>query len=260
MAAGIFLSYRREESAPQAGRLYDNLSARFGESHVFMDVDSIGLGLDFAEVIDDAISSCEVLLALIGPDWLRAGCDEGARRIDDPADYVRLEIQAALERKVRVVPILLNGAWLPAAEELPPALTALTRRQALELDDATFRAHVGRLLEQLERVIPGARVNGSAAPWSAELVDKGDKHRTLNLTLESESHQLHIGTLFGGISIGIDVDGTRVSKELIGEVHNFVLGDGDQRHPARIEVDTTFWSSKLVLKLIEIDGRVLYRE
>ena len=260
MAAGVFLSYRREESAPQAGRLYDNLSARFGESRVFMDVDSIGLGLDFAEVIEDAIASCEVLLALIGPNWLRAGCDEGARRIDDPADYVRLEIQAALERKVRVVPILLNGAALPGADELPPALRALTRRQALELDDATFRAHVGRLIEQLERVIGVAEVNGSAPPWSAELVDKGEKHRTLNLTLESESHQLHIGTLFGGISIGIDVDGTRVSKELIGEVHNFVLAGGAQHHPARIEVDTTFWSSKLVLKLVEVDGRVLYRE
>jgi hypothetical protein len=93
---------------------------------------------------------------------------------------------------VRVVPILLNGAALPGANELPPTLSALTRRQALELDDATFRAHVGRLIEQLERVIGVAEVNGSATPWSAELVDKGEKHRTLNLTLESESHQLHI--------------------------------------------------------------------
>ena len=261
MAGGVFLSYRREESAPQAGRLYDHLSARFGESRVFMDVDSIGLGLDFAEVIEDAVSSCEVLLALIGPGWLAAADANGRRRLDSTTDYVRLEIQAALERRIRVVPVLLNGAELPEAGELPPELEPLTRRQALELDDASFRTKVARLVDQLEAVIPAptpVAENGNA--WGAELVDRSEKHRLLELKLGEESRRLRIDVLFGGVSAAVEMDGQRVSKETIGDPHEFTISDGGRSRPVRVELKRTFWANELVLKSVEVDSRVLYRE
>jgi TIR domain len=94
----VFISYRRQESSGLAGRLYDWLAARFGNDQVFMDVDTIALGVDFAEVITQAVSTCQVLLAVIGPRWLDLTDENGQRRLDDPNDIVRLEIAAALER------------------------------------------------------------------------------------------------------------------------------------------------------------------
>src|SRR5262245_32220300 len=102
---GIFLSYRRQESSHLAGRLYDRLADRFGEDQVFMDVDTLEPGADFAEAIFRAVASCQVLLAIIGPAWLSSADGQGRRRLDEPDDIVRLEIEAALERGVRVIPI-----------------------------------------------------------------------------------------------------------------------------------------------------------
>src|SRR6266508_306274 len=110
-AAGrIFISYRREETAYPAGWLYDRLADRFGGGQAFKDVDSIQLGDDFVEVITSAVGSCDVLLALIGDEWLTITDEDGQRRLDDPNDFVRLEIEAALTRNVRVIPILVDGA------------------------------------------------------------------------------------------------------------------------------------------------------
>jgi hypothetical protein len=124
---GIFISYRREQNAAHAGRLYDRLSDAFGEQATFMDVDSIGLGLDFARVLDEAVSSCSVMLVLIGPGWAQLA-EHGGRRLDDPDDYVRQEVEAGLRREIRVVPVLVHGAALPAPEELPEGLRPLVRR------------------------------------------------------------------------------------------------------------------------------------
>src|SRR5580700_7137111 len=103
---GIFISYRRQETSHLAGRLYDRLADRFGESQVFIDVDTIEPGVDFAEEIFRAVAACNVLLAIIGPTWLTAADERGHRRLDDPNDIVRLEVEAALARAVRVIPIL----------------------------------------------------------------------------------------------------------------------------------------------------------
>jgi TIR domain len=111
----VFISYRRQESSGLAGRLYDRLAARFGDDRVFMDVDTIALGVDFAEVISQVVSSCEVLLAVIGPRWLTVTDEDGRRRLDDPDDLVRLEIAAALKRDIRVIPVLSRGHRFPAA-------------------------------------------------------------------------------------------------------------------------------------------------
>jgi TIR domain len=111
--AQIFISYRRQETRHLAGRLYDRLADRFGEDRIFMDVDSIEPGVDFSDAIQQAIGSSDVLLALIGPDWLTATDQDGRRRLDDPDDIVRLEVEAALECGVRVIPVLAEGATMP---------------------------------------------------------------------------------------------------------------------------------------------------
>ncbi len=146
----IFMSYRREETSYSAGWLFDRLTSHFGRDQVFKDIDSIELGDDFVEKITTAVGSCDVLLALIGGRWLTVTSQEG-RRLDDPADFVRLEIEAALARNVRVIPILVDGARMPGADELPESLAKLARRQALELSPSRFDADTQRLLRELDR-------------------------------------------------------------------------------------------------------------
>jgi len=158
----IFMSYRREETAYPAGWLFDRLVDHFGREQVFKDIDSIELGDDFAEVITTAVESCEVLLALIGNRWLTATGRDGRRRLDDPNDFVRVEIEAALIRDVRVIPVLVEGARMPRADELPASLATLAGRQALELSPSRFDFDTQRLLHVLDRTI--TRRKGEDAP------------------------------------------------------------------------------------------------
>jgi TIR domain len=153
----IFMSYRREETAYPAGWLFDRLASHFGRGQVFKDVDSIELGDDFVEVITTAVGSCDVLLALIGDRWLTITDQDGRRRLDNPDDFVRLEIEAALTRNVRVIPILVEGARMPRADELPASLAKLVRRQALELSPSRFDFDTRRLLRVLDRTITEAQ-------------------------------------------------------------------------------------------------------
>jgi hypothetical protein len=153
----IFMSYRREDTAYPAGWLYDRLSGHFGRSQVFKDIDSIELGDDFVEVISAAVGSCDVLLALIGDRWLTVTGQDGRRRLDNPGDFVRLEIEAALTRNVRVIPILVEGARMPREDELPASLAKLARRNALELSPSRFDADTGRLLKVLGRTVSEAQ-------------------------------------------------------------------------------------------------------
>lgn len=152
----VFISYRREETAYPAGWLYDRLASRYG-GQVFKDVDSIRLGDDFVEVITRAVGSCDVLLALIGDQWLTITDRAGQRRLEDPDDFVRLEIEAALTRDVRVIPILIEGARLPHADELPPSLAKLVRHQALELSPARFDFDTSRLLKVIDQTLAEVR-------------------------------------------------------------------------------------------------------
>lgn len=167
----IFISYRREETAYPAGWLFDRLEARYGEEQIFKDVDSIAPGEDFVERITNAVASCDVLLALIGDEWLTV-TDDGGRRLDDPKDFVRVEIEAALARNVRVVPVLVDGATMPEAEQLPPSLAPLSRRQALELSPQRFDFDTNRLLDALDKMV----ADGEAPPAPAR---PGRSRRTL---------------------------------------------------------------------------------
>jgi hypothetical protein len=150
---GIFLSYRREDSAPYARSLQIELKQRFPATQVFLDLDSIEAGLDFAQVIQRAISSSAVLVALIGRQWTTIVDEEGRRRLDNPDDYVRYEIQTALELGRRVIPVLVDGAKPLQQKDLPSQLQSLTRLNALDLSYSRYQYDADRLLGVIERVL-----------------------------------------------------------------------------------------------------------
>jgi beta-lactam-binding protein with PASTA domain len=151
----IFISYRREESAGHAGRIYDRLREKFGKDRVFMDVSAIEPGVDFAEAIDRAVGSCAVLLVVIGRKWLECTDGTGQRRLDDARDFIRLEVATALRLNIRVIPVLVQGAAMPREEDLPDGLKMLARRQAIEINDTHWDSDLSQLVETLERVLSG---------------------------------------------------------------------------------------------------------
>ena len=175
----VFISYRREESAFPAGWLYDRLCAHLGSDYVFKDVDSIDPGDDFFRVIGDAVGSCHVLLVLIGDRWLDITDATGRRRLDDPDDFVRLEIEAALRRDVRVIPVLVGRAPLPRSEQLPDSLRGLIRRQAIELSPNRFEPAVARLVRIIDKTLAAIGEGDVAPPGDAVLPpDRVDEQST----------------------------------------------------------------------------------
>jgi formylglycine-generating enzyme required for sulfatase activity len=153
MSGQIFISYRREESAASAGRLFDRLSNYFPANQIFMDVDSIDLGENFVKTIGETVGSCDVLIAVIGKGWLTSRDQEGQRRLDNPDDFVRLEIATALKRDIRVIPVLVDGASMPQPRDLPEDLKTLVHRNALVLSHDRFRPDSERLVAAVKRVL-----------------------------------------------------------------------------------------------------------
>jgi hypothetical protein len=142
----IAISYRRDDSLPITGRLYDRLQAKFGKQKVFMDFDSIPPGVDFRQKIKETIERANVMIAVIGPHWFGDQID-GSRRIDDPLDIVRLELEYALSRDIPIIPLLVNNTVMPKPEKLPSNLQALAFRNALPLDSGIdFHNHTDRLI------------------------------------------------------------------------------------------------------------------
>ena len=148
----IFLCYRRQDSASQVGRIFNALSARFPDQ-VFQDVESIDIGVDWTDELRESVLSADVVVVVIGPEWQSMAMERVPRgpRINDPADYVHLEVRTALEHDIRIVPVLLQGAQMPQPRTLPPQLEGLLRRQALGVHDATFESDLARLITRLER-------------------------------------------------------------------------------------------------------------
>ena len=145
----VFVSYRRDDSGMIVGRICDRLTRDVGAENIFKDIDNIPFGVDFVELLDREVQKCTVLFAVIGPRWLEA-TDQGARRLDDPNDFVRIEIGTALRRNIPVVPLLVDGAHMPRAEELPDDLKPLTRRNGTEIrNDPDFHNDMSRLLSRL---------------------------------------------------------------------------------------------------------------
>ena len=157
--AGIFVSYRRKDSAGHAGRLYDRLRDHLGARRVFRDVDYLKPGEDFVEAIARAVDGCDVFIAVIGPDWHDARNERGERRLDDPDDFIRLELETALRRGVLVLPVLVEGATMVQASDLPEPLRPLARRQAIELSEQRWDFDVQQLLRRIDDVL------GPSRPW-----------------------------------------------------------------------------------------------
>ena len=152
----IAISYRREDSSPVTGRLHDRLRAEFGRQNVFMDFDSIPFGVDFRDKITHTLERARVVVAVVGPGWT-GNRAPGKRRIDDPADFVRMEIAAALQRGIPVIPVLLDNTVMPAADDLPEDLRPFAFRNALVLDTGVdFHHHADRLIAGIHELLDGS--------------------------------------------------------------------------------------------------------
>jgi TIR domain len=269
---GIFISYRREETAANAGRLYDLLSDHFGEARVFMDIDSIVVGVDFTRAVIEAVSGCNILLALIGRDWLTITDSKGRRRIDNPNDWVRIEIETALQRDIRVVPVLVDGAVLPQADDLPPSLQPLVKRHALELSYTGFRSEVTRLITAVNEVLDAETDRSAKAPktssrasvtqqgrWKLEQI----RFNAVRLSSGVENHDIFF--VGGPIREKIWVDGQLAVETLSILPRYYPL----RTLSATIGSDVSIWIEKRTLGarwlgaktiIIKIDNEVLRQE
>jgi hypothetical protein len=162
----IFISYRRADSADVAGRIFDRLLVVFGAPNVFKDVDSIPPGSDFADVIDETLSKCDSVIVVIGPRWLMARKGDKVPRLHEPRDFVRLEIEKALSKKLLLIPALIGNASMPAEEELPESIRRLARRNAVTIrSDPDFHRDMDRLIHALQKRSE-QRARSSAGPGS----------------------------------------------------------------------------------------------
>jgi len=196
----IGISYRRDDAAAHAGRLYDRLSQRFGFDCVFLDVDAILPGENFVQATRRRMDGATAWLVVMGPNWARSVSSRGERRLDDPDDFVRIEVATALERDIPVIPVLVAGATMPRSEELPPDLQGLVHRQAIALDDSGFHQGVDQLIYALERSGTSSRParlpakiqefqDGSAAEGRAEALRRIAACRT------AQAEELDLGGL-----------------------------------------------------------------
>jgi hypothetical protein len=167
MDINIFINYRREEAQAAAGRLYDLLENEFGRERIFFDVDSIMPGKDFAEELSGRVAECDIFLSVVGKGWLDVKDHKGERRIDNPTDWVRIEIESALQHKKHVIPVLVDGAEMPSPDDLPDSLAAFTRRNAVRLTHDRFRADVQGLVGAVCKL---------REAWAREETEKQRRH------------------------------------------------------------------------------------
>jgi hypothetical protein len=168
--AQIFISYRRHDSAYLAATLSDKLQQHFGPNSVFFDVDNIPLGVDFREYIGNAVGQCDVLLVIIGDQWMGSTGSPVKRRIDDPSDYVRIEIESALKRDIPIIPVLVEDATMPAAADLPESLQAIVFRNAAEIRAGRdLRQHIDLLIQGLETILKSSAPDAQIKPRPPEI-------------------------------------------------------------------------------------------
>jgi hypothetical protein len=153
----IFISYRRDDTEGEAGRLFDDLTREFDSKNVFMDVAGIRPGVDFVKAIEANVADCGVLLAIIGPAWATIANPTGQRRLDDPNDFVVLEIASALKRDVPVIPVLVHGAKMPAPDQLPESLKSFSYRNSVELSHTRWNSDVQLLIQALATYVASSK-------------------------------------------------------------------------------------------------------
>ena len=170
MNHGVFLSYRRADTAGHAGRICDDLERHFGTPIVFRDIDSIKAGSDFVQALEAAIAEARVAIVLIGDTWLKEASDDGLPRLQDPEDQVRHEVAMALNaRSLTVLPVLVEGASMPDEQQLPEPLRNLARLQAIELSDSRWEYDIERLARALEAAGIHAKASSRLPAWFAPL-------------------------------------------------------------------------------------------
>jgi len=184
----VFINYRREETAGEARALFNDLVAELGEGSVFMDVDNIALGRDFREVIQERLASSDLMLALVGKNWVNATNRSGRRRLDDANDFVRLEIENALKRNIPVTPVLLQGAQMPSVEELPESLRAFAYRNGFELTHNRWESDVHEMMKRL-----GLGVSQEARAPSRKEAAATASPRTADASARSPSIEPRVG-------------------------------------------------------------------
>jgi TIR domain len=169
----IMLSYRRDDSKWIAGRIFDRLEDHYGKGNVFMDIDAIPVGLDFREHLQQSLQRCDILLAIVGPKWL--GTDEhGHHAIADETDWVRIEVETALAKKIPVIPVLIDRLRMPKATDLPEGLRDFAFRQAAEVDSGVdFRTHLDRLIRSMDQYL-----QGKSSPPPASVPAAAGENRT----------------------------------------------------------------------------------
>jgi hypothetical protein len=155
----LFISYRRQDSQHITGRIYDRLSTRFGKESVFKDVDSIPLGFDFRDHLREQVGRCSVLVAVIGKNWNPVSVS-GQQRLSDPRDHLRIEIESALERRIPVIPVLVDGIEMPGEAELPPSLARIAYHNGIAVrPDPDFHHDLDRLVRGIEQLL---KVDGAS--------------------------------------------------------------------------------------------------
>jgi len=271
-----FISYRRDDVPGHTGRLYDTLVREFGADRIFMDVNRMSPGEDFVDNLDDALRAADAIIAVIGPRWLAAEDPVGKRRIDDPADFVRRELRAALDRDLPVIPVLMSGAAMPRSVELPEAIEALSRRQAVAISDAGWATDVQQLtaaladVKSMRRRPPPARWETSheveGSPEWARLDYHGPVHdiayapdgsrlaaatadgaRVWDVDAGQELQRFLAGHRVTGVAVS--PDGTALATAGDDGSRIWDIATGEQRAQA--------WDSATVAVLFSPDGRLL---
>jgi TIR domain len=260
----IFVSYRRTDAPGHAGRLYDRLVDRFGPTSVFKDVDTMEPGADFTEVIETTVARCDAVVAVIGQDWLASGAD-GKPRIADERDWVRIELRSALERNIRVIPALVEGAQMPTESELPADVEGLARRHGIELSETAWSAQVEQLIDSLDRALASAAAAGEpeaslpAHGWRTKLVRSTVHTRLVQFDRADVSFVLgYEVTMLSGMS-KLTVDGRQVWKGAANSSRLPALTVGGT-HRVRLERRRVLGVNALRAIRVFIDDTVVYDE
>ncbi|MEP6764537.1 MAG: toll/interleukin-1 receptor domain-containing protein [Gemmatimonadaceae bacterium] len=184
----IFVSYRRDDSAYVTATIREKLEEHFARDSIFMDIDSVPLGMDFRKHLDDAVSRCDVLIAVIGDNWAATNPQTSARRIDDPSDFVRIEVEAALKRNIPVIPVLVGNATMPREQDLPEPLRELTFRNATEIRAGRdLGDHLNRLVKGLNKLFEANPETRSTAETETDLNRNTQPKEPLATRTETQS-------------------------------------------------------------------------
>jgi TIR domain len=213
---GIFISYRRADDHHAAGRLLDSLTGRFSADQIFFDIDDIEPGLRFMDVVRKRIEQSDVMLVVIGPNWVNS---RDGHRLDDPADFVRLEVEAGLQLGIRVVPVLIDGAAMPKASELPKSIRSLVSLHAVTVNHVSFQRDAEYLNSAVAKILPtrGDAITGAKGTtdrWRAEFVHRSFGHFYIRLWGFGEEHRLELAVRMWHLIEKLRLDGKMISWTL----------------------------------------------